>query len=172
MVFPALRRGAVCSVLFVVLGCGSIRDAPRAGTGGSGASPGTGGMPAAGASDAGGGSNTGGENGGGDPSVCHASNLSTAPLQCLQDWPHATARYESQCSTTGGYQASCDLYDAIVYRSGSTNVWCYYDTTTSNLIGARKTENADGTGGTCVFFDTSFTEPDTASCAPVSGGAC
>ena len=60
MAFPALRRGAVCSVLFVVLGCGSIRDAPRAGTGGAGASPGTGGMPAAGASDAGGGSNAGG----------------------------------------------------------------------------------------------------------------
>ena len=165
MVLLALRRGAFSTVLLGLVGCGSIRDAPRAGTRAS-ATAGTGGASAAD------GAAGGGSNAGGDPSICHPSNLSSAPLQCLQNWAQATAKYGRQCSTTGGYQASCAPYDTIVYQSGSTNVWCYYDTATSNLIGARKTENADGTGGTCVSFDTAFSEPDIASCAPVSGGAC
>jgi hypothetical protein len=166
-------RHAICVVfLFGPLGCGSDKDAsPDGGTGGAtgtGGSAGTGGTPAAGGTQAAG----GGSNAGGDPSICHASNLSSAPLQCLQDWSHATARYKSQCSTTGGYQGFCDPYDTIIYQSGSSNVWCYHDTGTGNLIGARSTENSDGTGGTCTSFDTSFSEPAIASCAPVSGGAC
>ncbi|HVW27683.1 MAG TPA: hypothetical protein VHC69_20095 [Polyangiaceae bacterium] len=107
----------------------------------------------------------------GNSSVCHASNLSSAPVACLQDWTHAQTKYAKTCIPDGGYQAHCDPYDAIVYHSGDEYTWCYYDTGTGNLIGARSTDNPAGTGGTCVAFDTSFSEPAVASCAPASG-AC
>lgn len=171
--WAALSPGVICALtLFGALGCGSSDDGPlvRGGGGaakGSGGSPGTAGMQAAGGAGPAGGSGAGG-----DPSTCHATTLSSAPLQCLQDFSHAKAKYDSQCSKSGGYQAFCDPYDAIVYQSGTANVWCYYDTGTGNLIGARSTKNADGTGGTCTVFDLSFSEPDTASCMPVSGGPC
>ncbi len=129
---------------------------------------------------AGGAKGTGGkkENGGGaaaggstapDPSICHASALSTAPLICLQDWKHVQSKYAMQCISVGGYQAHCDPYDALVYHSGSEYTWCYYDTGTGNLIGARTTDDATGKGGTCVAFDTTFSEPDISSCMPASG---
>src|SRR5882672_2646892 len=168
-----VRCAAIYSVLLAAaLGCSSSNGAPsNGGTGGAaagGAGSGAGGTAAVGGAETAG----GGSGAGGDTSTCHASNLSSAPLQCLQDWSHATAKYKSQCSTSGGYQAFCDPYDTIVYQSGSSNVWCYYDTGTGNLIGTRSTASSDGTGGTCFFFDTSFSEPTIAACAPVSGGAC
>jgi hypothetical protein len=105
----------------------------------------------------------------GDSSICHASTLSTAPLVCLQDWKHVQSKYAMQCVSVGGYQAHCDPYDALVYHSDSEYTWCYYDTGTGNLIGARSTDDASGKGGTCVAFDTSFAEPGIASCMPASG---
>ena len=143
---------------------GGAGDGSTAGSAGR-TTPGAGGAPANGGSTA----SSGGS--GGDPSICHASNLSSAPLPCLADFTHVKAKYAADCVATGGYQAHCDPYDALVFHSAGTYTWCWYDTGTGNLIGARETTDAAGTGGTCVSFDLGFMEPNIASCAP-AGAAC
>lgn len=152
--------------------CGSIGIVTPSSDGGAGhgAAAGSDGSVAPGA---GGATATGGStaSSGGDPSLCHAATLSSAPLPCLQDFTHVKAKYAADCVTTGGYQAHCDPYDALVFHSAGTYTWCWYDTGTGNLIGARETKDAAGTGGTCVSFDLGFMEPNIASCAP-AGAAC
>jgi hypothetical protein len=155
-------------VVLALVACGSNDDKvsfPGTGgkAGGNAGSPGAGG-----AGTTGGTANGGGSGGtGGDPSACHPSNFSTAPLECLQDWSHATAKYKAKCKMDGGYQAHCDPYDAILVDSGNDTVACFYETSTGNLIGARSTENGLST---CVAFDTTFTEPERTACTPAEGG--
>jgi hypothetical protein len=170
-VLAALRHVSLATLAMSVLGCGSAHSTLLIGDT-KDASPGTGGAPAKGAGGGASREPDGDTGAGGDPGVCHASNLSSAPLPCSQDFTHAKAKYGAQCTTDGGYQAHCDPYDAVVYHSATESVWCYYDAGTGNLIGARETPDPAGAGGTCVAFDTSFTEPSTASCAPASGGSC
>lgn len=156
----------IAVVAAVAVACGSdngkaeLRDAAAGGqeaTGGAGGEKGGSDATAASSEDA------------GNSRACHASNLSSAPLACLQDWTRVQTKYAKTCIPDGGYQAHCDPYDAVVYHSGDESTWCYYDTGTGNLIGARSTDNPAGTGGTCVAFDTSFSEPAVASCMPASG---
>jgi hypothetical protein len=169
VVCPWHRHPVFAFALFGVA-CGSSHggaqlygDAAAGGRHASGGAEGTGGAKASGGSVA-----TGGGTGS-DPSICHASTLSTAPLICPQDWKHVQSKYAMQCIAVGGYQAHCDPYDTLVYHSGTEYTWCYYDTGTGNLIGARSTDDATGKGGTCVAFDAAFTEPALSSCTPASG---
>ncbi|HEX4339645.1 MAG TPA: hypothetical protein VH062_27245 [Polyangiaceae bacterium] len=168
----SVRRVVFVALSLVITACGSDHSPFQIGETGD-AATGTGGKPASGgATGAGGASSSDAGSAGGDPSVCHASNLSSAPLQCLQDFTHIKAKYGTRCTTDGGYQAHCDPYDALVYHSATTNVWCYYDSGTGNLIGARETTDATGAAGTCVTFDTSFAEPPVTSCMSAEGETC
>ncbi len=172
--FEPPLRAALCACSVALLGatsCGSGHSASDIGATGD-ASPGSGGVHSAGGAKGTGGASDGGSAGaGGDPSVCHLSNLSSAPLPCLQNFTRVTAKYPADCSTNGTYPSHCDPYDALVAQS-ATSVWCYYDSGTGNLIGARSTDDPNGKGGTCVEFDVSFVEPDVASCTHPSGGTC
>jgi hypothetical protein len=169
----AIRHVLCATVAVGVAGCGSVHSPFQIGDIGDAASQ-TGGSTGNGGASGGAPSNdAGGSAGaGGDPSICHTSNLSSAPLPCLQDFTHVKAKYGVRCTTDGGYQAACAPYDALVYHSGNDDVWCYYDQSTGNLIGARETMDPQGTGGTCVQFDRTFMEPAIASCAPADGSAC
>jgi hypothetical protein len=173
---PAASRHAAAFAIAVTLGaCGSDHAAVHTGDTGdasAGASGSAGAAATGGQSGAGGASSNGTGGAGGDPSVCHTSNLSSAPLPCLQDFTHIKAKYGTRCTTDGGYQATCAPYDALVFQSATDFVWCYYDHSTGNLIGARDTADASGSGGTCVQFDTTFAEPAVSSCMSAAGETC
>jgi hypothetical protein len=112
----------------------------------------------------------GGASATGDP-TCTATALTTAPLPCaVGDWSHAQGTYKKTCKASrGGYQARCPSNDAIAFTGDGGETWCFYGTSTGQLVGSlvRNTKGED-----CKSFDLNFAAPDTSTCAPVSGAEC
>ena len=163
----------IASALCSAIACGrvGVNDAHPGGTTDGGNSVGGKGGAASGTGGVGGVGGVGGAGSGGARSACPSTVLSTAPLQCLQDWTHAKKAYPKTCKASrGGYQATCSSYDTIVYSDGASDIWCFYGTGTGNLSGsfAHGAKNA----GVCQSFDLDFAMPDTSGCTSVSGTDC